>query len=205
MFKTRDFVPIIVTAILVFGFAMAAVIKSGVCHDNGGCLLGTPIEVLFGQPPAKGNASPIFLALALFGVKFVLPMGAFLSSVRIVMTAIRHDFRAVLARRKKKHVIVCGLGDTGMRIVRNMRSKGKAVVAIERAEDPGTLAICDQLGVALIKGDAIDPETLGFSGVANADAVIACTGNDVTNINISLHLKEIFEAHQRPAPIKVTA
>ena len=31
MFKTRDFLPIIVTAIIVFGLAIATVVESGIC------------------------------------------------------------------------------------------------------------------------------------------------------------------------------
>ena len=205
MFKTRDFLPIIVTAITVFGLAVAAVVESGVCRGDQACLLISPLEVLFGQPPAGVGSSRVLLALTQFGVKFILPMGAFLSSVRIVLTAVRHDFRAVLARRQKNHIIVCGLGDTGMRIVRNMRSKGKTVVVVDQSEDAANLAVCDQLGIAVIKGDAINPEALSLAGVMKADAVIACTGNDVSNVNVSLQLKELFETRHRLNPIKVIA
>jgi TrkA-N domain/RyR domain len=205
MFKTRDFLPIIVTAIIVFGLAVAAVIESGVCRGDGACFVVSPLEILFGQPPAGVHSSPVLLALALFGVKFVLPMGAFLSSVRIVLTAVKHDFRAVLARRQKNHIIVCGLGDTGMRIVRNMRSEGKTVVVVDRSEDAANLAACDQLKIAVIKGDAINPEALSLAGVGKADAVIACTGNDVSNVNVALQLKELFETRRRLTPIKVIA
>jgi TrkA-N domain len=205
MFKTRDFLPIIVTAIIVFGLAVAAVVESGVCQGDGACLMTSPLEVLFGQPPAGVGSSRVLLALTQFGVKFILPMGAFLSSVRIVLTAVRHDFRAVLARRQKNHIIVCGLGDTGMRIVRNMRSKGKTVVVVDQSEDAANLAVCDQLGIAVIKGDAINPEALSLAGVLKADAVIACTGNDVSNVNVSLQLKELFETRHRLNPIRVIA
>jgi hypothetical protein len=205
MFKTRDFLPIIVTAIIVFGLAVAAVVESGVCQGDGACLLISPLEVMFGQPPAGVSTSRVLLALTQFGVKFILPAGAFLSSVRIVLTAVKHDFRAALARRQKNHIIVCGLGDTGMQVVRNMRSKGKTVVVIDRSEDGANLATCDQLGIAVIKGDAIDPEILSLAGVVNADAVIACTGNDVSNVDVSLQLKELFEARRRTNPIKVIA
>jgi hypothetical protein len=205
MFKTRDFLPIIVTAIIVFGLAIATVVESGVCRGDQACLLISPLEVLFGQPPAGVGSSRVLLALTQFGVKFILPMGAFLSSVRIVLTAVRHDFRAVLARRKKNHIIVCGLGDTGMRIVRNMRSKGKTVVVVDQSEDAANLAVCDQLGIAVIKGDAINAEALSLAGVLKADAVIACTGNDVSNVNVSLQLKELFETRHRLNPIKVIA
>jgi hypothetical protein len=205
MFKTRDFLPIIVTAIIVFGLAIATVVESGICLGDRSCLLISPLEILFGQPPPGTGSSRILLALTQFGVRFILPMGAFLSSVRIVLTAIRHDFRAVLARRQSNHIIVCGLGDTGMRIVRNMRTSGRTVVVVDQSENAGNLAICDQLGIAVIKGDAINPESLSLAGVLKAEAVVACTGNDVSNVNVSLQLKELFEARRRQNPVKVIA
>jgi hypothetical protein len=203
MIKTRDFLPVILTAIIVFVLAVITAVQSDSCHSDYTCLLIRPFQILLGQPPANVTFSPFLFGLTQLGVKFVLLIGAVVASARIVLTAVRHDFRAALARTMKDHVIICGLGDTGMRIARNMRSKGRAVVVIDRSEDTANLKSCDQLGIAVIKGDAIDSQTLRLAGVLNAETVVACTGNDVANVNVSLQMKELFETRRRLKPIKV--
>ena len=85
MFKTRDFLPIIATALIVLALAVATVIKSGICQGSAGCLLISPIEILFSQPPDGVNSARVLLALTQFGVKFILPMGAFLSSPLLIV------------------------------------------------------------------------------------------------------------------------
>ena len=81
MFKTRDFLPIIVTAIIVFGLAIATVVESGICLGDRSCLLISPLEILFGQPPPGTGSSRILLALTQFGVRFILPMTRFMISM----------------------------------------------------------------------------------------------------------------------------
>src|SRR5665213_1493929 len=123
MFKTRDFLPVIITAFVVFVLAIAGLADANACVGDWSCWLMDPFKILFGQYTPPPNP-PFLLNLAQQGGRVVLLVGAFLSTVRVFVSAARHDFRLARARKMKDHIIVCGLGETGMQIARNMRSAG---------------------------------------------------------------------------------
>jgi hypothetical protein len=196
MFKTRDFLPVIITGLVVIALAVAGLVESGQCAGDWTCWFVSPFQILFGryQPPADATSPGSFLLLMLteIGGKAILLVGAFLSGVRIVVSAVRHDFRTALARRMQNHAIVCGLGETGMQIVRNMRSAGQAIVVIDHADDTVNGATCDQLGIAVVKGDATNADVLKLAGVLSARTIIACTGDDASNMDVALQVKEMI-------------
>ena len=142
MFKTRDFLPVIITAFVVFVLAIAGLAESNTCAGDWSCWLVDPFKILFGRFETPAHA-PLLLNLAQQGGRVILLVGAFLSTVRIFVSAARHDFKLALARRMKNHTIVCGLGETGIQVVRNMRSAGHEVVVIDRADDTVNAAACD--------------------------------------------------------------
>jgi len=210
MFKTRDFLPVIITGLVVLILAILALAQSNVCAGDWRCWSTAPFEILFGwyQPPASAGSSHVLLYLTQLGGKAILLVGAFLSTVRVVASAVRHDFRTVLARRMKNHTIVCGVGETGMQFVRNMRSAGEKIVVIDRADDAtGNGADCGRQGIPLIRGDATKADTLSLAGALQARTIVVCTGDDVSNMDVALQIKELASNRQQAGlpPIVVLA
>jgi hypothetical protein len=210
MFKTRDFLPVIITGLVVIVLATVTLAHSNACAGDWSCWLTAPFEILFGryQPPVTAGSSSALLFLTQVGGKAILLVGAFLSTVRVVVSAVRHDFRTALARRMKDHTIVCGLGQTGMQVVRNMRSAGGKVVVIDRADDAtGNGADCDRQGIPLIKGDGTSPGILTVAGVLHARTIVVCTGDDISNMDVALKIKELVGNRRQPGlpPLVVLA
>jgi hypothetical protein len=211
MLRTRDFIPIIVTALIVIVLAIAALAHSGLCDGNWKCWAISPIAILFGsfQPPRGSPVSTNELLLVTqLGGKAILLVGAFLSTIQVVASAVRHDVRTARARRMKSHVVVCGLGETGMQCVRNMLAAGEKIVVIDRADDTtGNGAVCDQLRIPLIKGDATSPDILSLAGALHARTIVVCTGDDVSNMDVALQIKELAKSQRQPGlpPIVVLA
>jgi TrkA-N domain/RyR domain len=198
MFKTRDFIPVIITVLVVIILAIAALAQSNACAAAS-CWVTAPFEILLGRYPITANSSGALSFLTLVGGKLILLIGAFLSTVRVVVSAVRHDFRTALARRMKGHTIVCGLGETGMQVVRNMRSAGEKVVVIDRADDTTSNgAECDRQGIPLIKGDATSTDTLTVAGIFRARTIVICTGDDVSNMDVALQIKELVRDRRQP-------
>src|ERR1700743_3346738 len=194
MFKTRDFLPVIITALIVIILAVFALAQSGECTGNWICWFVAPLQILFGQYQTAHAGSPqgqFLLTLTQIGGKAILLVGAFLSSVRLIISAVRHDFRTAMARRMKSHTIVCGLGETGMQVVRNLLAARKHVVVIDRAGDTVNATVCEQQGVPVIKGDATNSDTLALAGVLHAQTVVICTGDDVSNMDVALDIREL--------------
>ncbi len=85
-------------------------------------------------------------------------------------------------------VIIAGGGDTGIELANALISEGHEVIVIEkdkqRAEE-----LAERLDCLVIHGNAAHPQVLKDSGIDQADALIAMTGNDRDNVIISLIAK----------------
>jgi Trk K+ transport system NAD-binding subunit len=89
------------------------------------------------------------------------------------------------------HVIVCGLGNIGYRIVEELLGSGERVVVIETSRDNRFVATTRRLGVPVIIGDATVREVLRQSHAAKARAVVAATNNDLINLEIGLLVRDL--------------
>jgi Trk K+ transport system NAD-binding subunit len=89
------------------------------------------------------------------------------------------------------HIIVCGLGNIGYRVVEELVGTADPVVAIELAQDGRFVATARRLGVAVITGDATVREVLRQAHAATARAVVAVTNNDLVNLEVALLSREL--------------
>jgi trk system potassium uptake protein TrkA len=83
-------------------------------------------------------------------------------------------------------VIIAGGGDLGLQVATRMEKTGTPVVLIER--NPQQAEACSLMldRTLVIKGDALDQETLENAGVIHGSAFVAVTGSDENNIMICL-------------------
>jgi Trk K+ transport system NAD-binding subunit len=91
---------------------------------------------------------------------------------------------------KERPVIVCGLGHTGYRMVLRLRDLGRSVVAVdfEPSRLSGRLV---EAGVSVHYGDFRQRATLAEVGMADAAAVVACTEDDMINLETMLRTREL--------------
>jgi Trk K+ transport system NAD-binding subunit len=89
------------------------------------------------------------------------------------------------------HVIVCGLGNVGFRVLEELVSYGERVVALEVNRDNRFVGTARRLGVAVIQGDATVREVLRQANAGSARAVIAATSNDLVNLEIALLVRDL--------------
>jgi Trk K+ transport system NAD-binding subunit len=94
------------------------------------------------------------------------------------------------------HIIVCGLGNVGYRVVEELQREGERVVVIERSRDSSFIPTARRLGAAVIVGDATVPEVLRQAHTAQAKAVVAATSNELINLETVLLVKDL-NPHQR--------
>lgn len=91
----------------------------------------------------------------------------------------------------RHHYVVCGLGGIGMHIVRQLHAQGYEVVVIESDRDNRFLHSARSLGVPIILEDASMASTLKAANSSEANALIAVTSNDMTNVEIALTAKAV--------------
>ena len=137
---------------------------------------------------------------------------AFVGMLRLMGTALVAAFTAILTnylicanlggalevRRipDSGHIIVCGLGNVGFRVVEELIRQEERVVAIERKRDNPFISTARRLGVAVIVGDAGVAEVLRQAHGARAKAVVAATDNELANLEVALLAREL-NPHQR--------
>jgi hypothetical protein len=96
----------------------------------------------------------------------------------------------------RRHVVICGLGDLGLRLALDARnrklSQRRFVVAIEKAAESAAIAQARKSGVYVIEGDACDPAILRKSRIAYADFVVAACPKDATNIAIAATIGQVM-------------
>jgi Trk K+ transport system NAD-binding subunit len=88
------------------------------------------------------------------------------------------------------HVVVCGLGNIGYRVVNELIEMGERVVAIDRVADNPFIATVRRKGVPTFVGDATLPDVLKQARADTAKAVIAATSSELANLEIALLARE---------------
>ena len=89
------------------------------------------------------------------------------------------------------HVVVCGLGNVGYRLVEELTAMGERVVAIDKAADGPFIETVRRKGVPAFVGDATVPEVLRQARADSAKAVIAATSSELANLEIALLVREM--------------
>lgn len=96
-----------------------------------------------------------------------------------------------LASTYSGHIIVCGLGHVGFRVAKQLVDFGQEVVGIEKDPRSPFLERVYRMGVPVILGEANRPEVLEQAGVKRAQAVVVATNNDLLNLDIAMHVREL--------------
>lgn len=96
----------------------------------------------------------------------------------------------IMSARMKDHVVVCGLGHVGYRVVQALQQLGRPIVAIE-AKDESFIEHVRVLGIPVIQGDARRDDLLLQAGIEHARAVVCATDNDLVNLEVAIDSKKV--------------
>jgi Trk K+ transport system NAD-binding subunit len=89
------------------------------------------------------------------------------------------------------HIVVCGLGNIGYRLVNELTAMGERVVAIDKVNENAFIATVRRKGVPTFVGDATVVEVLKQARAGTAKAVIASTSSELANLEIALLVREM--------------
>jgi voltage-gated potassium channel len=101
------------------------------------------------------------------------------------------EWQKMIAGSLEKHIIVCGLGNVGVRVVQHLLRMEEKVVAIEREESARFIKEVENYQVPVLVGDARDGSTLEKANVSKARAIICVTDNDLANLESALTAREM--------------
>jgi Trk K+ transport system NAD-binding subunit len=151
--------------------------------------------VALGNDPVQGTHSPTAGEATLAGLG-VLAGGVALGLGISLLSAFFTDRRMTeaayrQAERLRRHVIVVGLTDLGLRVARLLRELDVELVVLEPSERPGMETSARRLrlldGAPVLSGALAD--TLPLARADRAHAVIACDDSDLVNVEACLRAK----------------
>jgi voltage-gated potassium channel len=133
--------------------------------------------------PLSAGGRAFTVALIITGVSLaaylVTTLGEYVMGGVLTGVFQRRRLQRAIARLSN-HYVVCGYGRVGRQVVADLLRRGYPVVVIEREVADGGSA------VPRITGDATDDDVLDRAGLSRARGLVAATGSDPTNIDITL-------------------
>lgn len=90
-----------------------------------------------------------------------------------------------------EHIILCGLGHAGYRILELLLRLGEPVSLITDRTKAKWKRSVQERGIPLLIGDGTDERLLIEAGIEHAKAIVIATNNDLTNVSIALDAKRL--------------
>ena len=91
--------------------------------------------------------------------------------------------------KMNQHIIVCGAGETGLHVIKQLIRKEVEFVVIENDEE--VIEKLKELNVKYIDDDATSEEVLTEAGVKVAKGLITCLAKDADNVFVVLTAREL--------------
>ncbi|MFN8657052.1 MAG: TrkA family potassium uptake protein [Candidatus Obscuribacterales bacterium] len=134
---------------------------------------------------------PLFFGLPLLGLLVVAEGVVHLGNLLFQSNLYTREWQKMLAATYENHIVVCGLGNVGMRVVQHLRAMDQDVVCIEKQPDAPFLAEMEELGVPCIVANIRNTQALEDANVRKAKALIAVTDDDLANMETCLNAREL--------------
>jgi Trk K+ transport system NAD-binding subunit len=128
--------------------------------------------------------------IGLMAVSAVL-IASVLALVTDILVASRID-RALgrFPRPRADHVVVCGLGKAGARVVTRLHELGIPCIAVEHHDEAVGIPVARALEIPVVFADMRTPGTLDELNLGSARAVMAVTSDDLVNLHCGLAARE---------------
>lgn len=97
----------------------------------------------------------------------------------------------IVSERTRDHVVVCGLGHVGYRVVEELQRFGETIVAIERKTEDSFVDAVKAMGIPVFIDDVRRDEVLIAAGMARAKAVVCATDDDLVNLEVAIDSKRM--------------
>ncbi|MGW4270904.1 NAD-binding protein [Streptomyces seoulensis] len=174
----------------VFALAVALWVVTGVRPV--GALYLTLLDLFAIDDPALGESLGRQILQLLSGLVGLLLLPVLLAAVLEALGT----FRSASALRRPPrglggHVVLLGLGKIGTRVLTRLRELGIPVVCVESGPEARGLATARRLRVPVVLGDVTQEGVLEAAKIHRADALLAVTSSDTTNLEAVLYARSV--------------
>lgn len=95
-----------------------------------------------------------------------------------------------MASTLNNHVILCGLGKVGLRVLQQLVRLGEEVIVLERDEKCSGLSYARKHGIPVLIGTGREEAVFEELNIARAKSIICATDDDLANLEIALDARK---------------
>jgi voltage-gated potassium channel len=96
------------------------------------------------------------------------------------------EWMRVMASTYRDHVVLCGIGHLGLRVLQELVRAGVPTVVLEKEEGNRNMAAAKELGVPVLVRDMKEDQALIDAGIPTARAVVIATNDYMANLEVAL-------------------
>lgn len=101
------------------------------------------------------------------------------------------EWMRVMASTYRDHIVLCGIGHLGFRVLEHLAASGLEVVVIEKDAQGRFVPGAKALGVPVLIRDMKEDQSLIDAGVAEARVIIIATDDDMANLEVALDARRL--------------
>jgi Trk K+ transport system NAD-binding subunit len=112
----------------------------------------------------------------------------------LLMTSRRRgekEWVRIMASTYRDHVIVCGLGHLGIRVVEQLVAAEVPCVALERSKSARFVTRAMELNIPVLVRDMKEDQALIDAGVEHARAIVICANDSLANLEVALDARRM--------------
>jgi voltage-gated potassium channel len=164
-------------------------------HPSWGLSIYGAWMALFAQPifsrPGVWYLQVMHAVYPLLGLALV---GEGIVRFALLMVSRRHgekEWMLVMASTYRNHVVLCGLGHLGYRVLEQLLAQGRQVVAIEKDAEARFISAAKDAGVPVLVRDMKEDAALVAAGVPHAEAIVIATADDLANVEVAMDARRL--------------
>lgn len=124
--------------------------------------------------------------------RFLLPVVAAYTAIKAVGALYSEQLQNLWVRLFcRDHVVVCGLGQRGLKLTRALVARGQRVVVIEQDAENDDIRAAQDSGAAVLVGDATRQDVLRRARVDRAESLVAVCPSDGLNAEIAVQAQRV--------------
>ena len=149
---------------------------------------------LFAQPLAPPETWYLAIVQGVYPLIGFVVVGEGIVRFAMLMISRRRgekEWMKVMASTHRDHVVLCGIGHLGFRVLQQLLARNAQVVAVEKEDHGKFVAQARAMDIPLLIRDMKDDDTLIEAGVPHARVIIIATNDDMANMEVALDARRL--------------
>ncbi len=126
--------------------------------------------------------------------RFLMPVLAAYATIQALLAIFNRQWQLLKVQFFKNHVVICGLGERGLRLTQAFSENAYRVIIIEEDRENPLIEHSRKYRPVIMNGDATDRDQLNKARIHKAKYLVAVCTDDGTNVDIALKSRQIMHS-----------